>query len=251
MCSLTELSASRRDRVATRGVGAEIPVFAMSSEVGMVAAVGAMHPDGILGLKGGRGSWIDAMVKTGMPDELAIHECDVNGTLWLGGAPTGSATFVAATAEYAVALHAIDMGSARVELPPDTAAVVDSGLAGLVVPPATFDAITAVLDQDMVFSAWFGSAAKWFDDEVCVPMVVPELLDWLPPITIELDGLTVTIPAKQAYAMPAGEQVCPTLAARGSYVALGDVMMRSATVIFDRARHRIGFAAATPCNHVD
>jgi hypothetical protein len=235
------------DRVSIAGVGAEIPVFAMSNEVGMVAAVGVVRADGILGMKGGRGSWIDAIVKTGMPDEFAIHKCDVNGTLWLGGAPAGSASFVAATPEYGVALHAIDVGSAHVELPPDTTAVVDSGVAGLVVPPAAYDAITAELDQNYVFGGWFGSAAAWFDAGECVPMLVPELLDRLPPITLVLDGITLTIPAKQAYAMPTDdEQVCPTLAARGSYVE-----MRTATVIFDRARHRIGFAPPTPCNDAD
>src|ERR1700761_6641236 len=78
------------DRVSIDGAGTDAPVFAMSNESGMVAVSNIAHVDGILGMLPGEGSWVDAMVKAGMPREFAIHKCDTTGTLWLGGAPAGS-----------------------------------------------------------------------------------------------------------------------------------------------------------------
>ena len=243
------------DRVSIDGVGTQIPVFAMSNESGVVAVADVMHADGILGMAPGDGSWVDAMVRTGMPREFAIHKCETTGTLWLGGAPAGSATWVSATPDYAVAWNAIDIGSAHIELPTTddgaklpARAFVDSGAAGLVVPQATYDAIVAELDRDTFFSGWFGSAATWFTSG-CVSSPLRKALDRLPPITIELDGLTLTIPATQSYAIPWGDdKVCPELVVRDNYVAIGDVAMRSNTVIFEPGELRIGFAPATACN---
>ncbi|HEY1549881.1 MAG TPA: pepsin-like aspartic protease [Kofleriaceae bacterium] len=236
------------DRVSIGGVGAESAVFAMTTESGIVAIADAIHADGILGMQPGEGSWIDAMVQTGMPRELAIDKCETNGTLWLGGAPAGSATWIAATPDYAVALHAIDVGSAHIALPSGgTSAFVDSGIAGLVVPQATFDAIAAELDRDDFFSGWLGSAAAFFHGG-CVASPIRSALDRLPPIAIELDGLTLTIPATQSYALAWGsDEVCPALDVRDNYVAIGDVAMRSNTVIFEPGGARLGIEPAAAC----
>jgi hypothetical protein len=236
------------DHVSIDGVGSDVPVFAISNESGVVAVADVVHADGILGMAHGDGSWIDAMVKTGMPAEFAIHKCDTTGTLWLGGAPAGSATWVAATPDYEILLTSISIGSTHIALPAVTKAFVDSGIAGLVVPQATYDAIVAELDHDPFFKGWFGSAAAWFSQSGCVSSPIRKALDRLPPITIELDGLTLTIPATQSYAMPWGDdKVCPALAARENYVAIGDVAMRSNTVIFEPGGLRIGFAPPTAC----
>jgi hypothetical protein len=237
------------DRVSIEGAGTDVPVFSISNEAGVVAIADVVHADGILGMAPGQGSWIEAMVHDGMPREFAIHKCDTSGTLWLGGAPAGSATWVAATSDYGIALTSIEIGSAHVELPAATKAFVDSGTAGLVVPQATYDAIVAELDRDPFFSGWFGSAASWFNESGCVSSPIRAALDRLPPITIALDGVTLTIPATQSYAMPFGDdKVCPMLAVRDDYVAIGDVAMRSNTVIFKPGDLRIGFAPPTPCN---
>ncbi len=235
------------DHVSIDGIGVDMPVFAISNESGVVAVGDEVHADGILGMAHGDGSWIDAIVKTGMPAEFAIHKCDTTGTLWLGGAPAGSATWVAATPNYGVRLSSIGIGSAHIELPAATKAFVDSGTAGLVVPQPTYDAIIAELDRDTFFRGWLGSAAAFFSQSGCVSSPIRKALDRLPPITIELDGLTLTIPATQSYALPWGDdKVCPALAARDRYVAIGDIAMRSNTVIFRPGG--IGFAAPTPCN---
>jgi hypothetical protein len=240
------------DRVSADGLGAPVVVFAMTDETDMVLiGEDIVHADGILGLAGsGETSWLDALARTGVRDELAIHKCETTGTLWLAGAPeTGPATFVDATDDYAVALHSVAVGSAHVELPPNTEAIVDSGAPGLVVPRAAYDAITAELDRNMYFAGLFGSGATWFGSDNCVPNPLPKLLDRLPPVTIELDGLTMTIPATQSYALPwPPDKVCPGLRTREDFVSIGDVAMRAGTVIFDRAAHRIGFAPATACN---
>lgn len=240
------------DTVAVDGLAAPVELFAMTDETDIVV-VGddVIHADGLLGLGGsGDTNWPDALARSGVPDVFAIHKCDTDGTLWIGGyAGAQAASYVPASSRYEVALHAVGLGSARFELPADTTAVVDSGTAGLVVPPATYNAIVAELDRDPVFSRMVGSADAWFAQAGCT--LFPEAqIDKLPPLTLELDGVSITLPASQSYAMPwPPDEVCPVLAAREDWVAIGDLPMRSNVVIFDRENKRIGFApSATACN---
>jgi hypothetical protein len=239
------------DTVTADGLAAPVVVFAMRDETDIVIAGDEIiHADGIFGLAGsGATNWPDALATTGVPDVFAIHKCETTGTLWLGGGG-GSAQYVASDTSYEVALHCIAIGSASFALPTDTQAVVDSGTAGLVVPPAIYDAILAELDRNPTFQTYFGSAAAWFAHTACTRMVGPaSVLDRLPPVTLELDGITLTIPATESYAMPwSPDEVCPTLSARDGWLSVGDLPMRSHTVVFDRAAHRLGFAAPTPCN---
>ncbi|HEX4455413.1 MAG TPA: pepsin-like aspartic protease [Kofleriaceae bacterium] len=239
------------DTVGVDQLGAPITMFAMTDESSIVVIGETIHADGIIGLAGsGATSWLDALARTGVPDVFAMHKCASSGTLWLGGYDgAGSAQYVASDSSYNVALHGIDVGSAHVELPPETVAAVDSGAAGLVVPQATFDAITAELDRDAMFRAVAGgSAAAWFASSSCVPLE-PAFLRFLPPLTIELDnGLTMTVPASESYAVPMPpDRVCPGLDVRDNYSSIGDLAMRHGTVVFDRGAKRIGFAPPAAC----
>jgi Eukaryotic aspartyl protease len=239
------------DQVGVDQVGASMMMFAMTDESSIVIVSDTIHADGIIGLAGsGTTNWLDALAHTGVPEVFAMHKCPSTGTLWLGGYDgAGSAQYVASDSDYNVALHSIDIGSAHVELPPDTVAAVDSGAAGLVVPQATFDALTAELDRDSYFHTLAeGSAAAWFANPSCIEFP-PEFLRFLPPLTIELDGgLTMTVPASESYAVPLPpNRICPGLDVRDNYTSIGDLAMRHGTVIFDRARNRVGFAPATPC----
>src|ERR1700753_634055 len=91
----------------------------------------------------------------------------------------------------------------------------------------------------------FGSADAWFSTGDCEPVVLPFLAD-LPPITLELDGVSIAVPATQSYATTIAERTCPTLLVR-DWTGVAALPMRSSVVVFDRARHRIGFAPPTPC----
>ncbi|HEY1811269.1 MAG TPA: pepsin-like aspartic protease [Kofleriaceae bacterium] len=237
------------DTVTAGDDSAPTVVFAMTDESSMVAIGDGVHADGLIGLAGdGATNWLDGLAHTGVPDVFALRKCKTTGTLWVGGYDdAGSAMYVDTTPSYDVALHRIAIGSARIELPQGTMAAVDSGTAGLVLPQPAFDAVVAELDRDPFFSGWFGSAAAWFAKAGCEPLPLPAVLDRLPPITIELDGISLTLPAAESYAMPWGDEVCSVLAARDNYVSIGDLPMRSNVVIFDRARHRMGFAPATRC----
>jgi hypothetical protein len=238
------------DTVGVDKLGAPVVVFAMTDESDIVVVSEEIHADGIFGLGGsGATNWLDALAHKGVPDVFAIHKCPSTGTLWLGGYDgAGSAQYVSTDASYNVALRSIAVGSGRFDLPADTMATVDSGTAGLVVPRATYDAIVAELDRDPRFQAIAGSAAAFFANPGCVDMPVETVLDNLPPLTIELDGVTLTVPAAQSYAVPwPPNRICPVLAARDHWSSIGDLAMRYGTVIFDRETNRIGFAPPTAC----
>jgi Eukaryotic aspartyl protease len=237
------------DTVGVDSVSAPTVVFAMTEESSMVVVADGVHADGLIGLAGdGVTNWLDGLARTNIPDEFALRKCETTGTMWVGDYDdAGSAVFVDSSLDYDVALQRIAIGSASIELPPNTRAVIDSGTAGLVLPRATYDAVVAALDRDPTFSGWFGSGAAWFDKATCEPVLLRHLLDRLPPITIELDGVSITLPAAESYAMPWGDEVCPTLATRDDFVLLGDLPMRSNVVVFDRSGRRIGFAPPTSC----
>jgi Eukaryotic aspartyl protease len=238
-----------RDTVAAGALAAPITIYAMSDEAAMILKTDRVSADGIFGFAGdGATNFPDALAREDhVPDVFALRKCATTGTLWLGGYDDAdAATYVPANSYYDIALHAIDVLGTRVELPTNTVATVDSGGAGLVVPQAAYDALVAQLDRVPRFHTFFGSADAFFRDHSCQAAPV-DIVDSLPPITLELDGIAITVPAAQSYAVPLGRfHVCSALTVRSS-VSIGDILMRSNVVVFDRARHRIGIAPPTPC----
>jgi hypothetical protein len=245
------------DVVGAGNASARVALYSIATQRRFFSRGGCGSADGILGLSGdGQHSWLAALAETGMPDVFAIHKCASDGTLWLGGydAQTAPAWVQMVTlGGYRIGLDDVKLGGASLDLPRArySLALVDSGGPRMFLPKPAFDAIVRTLADNATFRDQLGDPATWLERGECKSIALSraQLDAALPPLTLVLDGATLEMRATDAYVSVSrwhGQVLyCPALRP-GPGVDLGDRVMHSHTVIFDRAHGRMGFAPA-PC----
>jgi hypothetical protein len=137
-------------------------------------------------------------------------------------------------------------------------AVVDSGGPAMFLPKPAFDAVTHALGDNSTFREQIGDPTAWFEHGTCRQIAISrdQLDDALPVLSIALDGATLEMRPSESYLSVVRwrDQMlyCPALrpagVAAGGALDLGDSVMRSHVVVFDRAGSRMGFARPKPCD---
>jgi hypothetical protein len=239
-----------------------------------------MGKDGILGFGPtmlevpGTTSAVDALVHAGMPDVFAVKLCPDDAHLWLGGFDPAAATgpvqyapLVAATKSmpwYDVLVSGIEIGGAPLDVPAATwgPALVDTGGPSFIVPQIVFTAFTNALAANAAFTSHFGDAPTFFQSySQCKPSsATPAELDAaLPPFTLQLGPadapVRLVLPATRSYLVPAtfygsaAGSWCPGVVGLAGMKTfdIGDAILRSSIVVFDRAGKRLGFAPHAGC----
>jgi Eukaryotic aspartyl protease len=246
-----------RDDVGVDGAAAAMQLYAIASETDFFYRGECGEPDGIVGMQGDAG--LPAMLATaGMPDVFAMHECRSKGTLWLGGydatATTGSAVTAAMPDDFSIGLTDVAIGGSSVGLPASAygQAIVDSGGPSIFVPQAAYDAITGALQTNQTFISTFGSAG-WFAQPNCVAPSLSKLqLDAaLPALSLSFGSAVVQLAATDSYliAVDSGTSTyyCPALDASPTFLDLGNSLIRSQIVVFDRDHRVMSIAPTAPC----
>jgi hypothetical protein len=236
--------------------------------------------DGILGFGPsilavpGTTSALDSLVQAGMPDVFAVKLCPDDAHLWLGGFDPATATgpvqyapLLAATKSlpfYGVQVSGIEVGGAPLDVPPSTwgPALVDTGGPSFIVPSAVLTAFTNALAANAPFTSRFGDAPTFFQSYLrCKPSsaTAAELDAALPPFTLVLGPadapVRLVLPATRSYVVPATYyglaegSWCPGVVGLSGMRTfdIGDAIMRSSIVVFDRASKRLGFAPHAGC----
>jgi hypothetical protein len=247
------------DHVGVGGASGGMDLYAISSETNFFEQGACGAPDGIVGMQGEGPYSLPSMVAaTGLPDVFAMHECRGNGMLWFGGydetSTTGTPIYTAMPDDYSVGLTDVAIGGTSVGLPASTygQAIVDSGGPAIIVPPAAYTAITEALGSNATFTSTFGSTA-WFTSGNCVAtgLTRAQLDAALPTLGLSFGTTSVTLAATDSYLMTIDSQdgttYCPALAADASFLDLGNSLIRSQVVVFDRVHRQLGLAPALPC----
>jgi hypothetical protein len=248
-----------RDTVAIGGTSTPLTLFAITTEQNFFFPGQCGSPDGILGMQGSSSGSLPATLATaGIADVFAMHECRSTGMLWLGGydssAAAGPPEYVAMPNDYTIGLTDIAIGGASIGLPTSTygQAIVDSGGPAIIVPQSAYSALTTAIAANPTFAAAFGDAT-WFAKGSCAaPAVTKAQLDaQLPPLGLSFGATSVALAATDSYLMTiedgATTYYCPALATVPSFLDLGNSLIRSHLVIFDRDHRQLGLAPALPC----
>ncbi len=250
------------DVVAAGSAVAPVRLYAIASQHDFFSRGGCARSDGILGLgNSDTYSWVAALARAGLPDVFAMHKCTRDGMLWLGGydasAFAAPPIWVPMSTEvgYRVDVHGVAIGDTRVDV--TGRALVDSGGPRMLLPLPAVDAIARTLADNATFRAQLGDPARWFEHGRCKPIAISrDALDAaLPALTLALDGASLAMRPTESYLSVAelrGQLVfCPALRATTGPIGidLGDRVLYSHVVIFDRAGKRMGFAPPTPCGH--
>jgi hypothetical protein len=249
-----------QDTVEVGGTTVSMSLYAITSEQNFFQRGECGAASGILGMQGdGAASLPSMFATTGIADQFAMHECRSTGTLWLGGyAPasiTAAPAYVAMPDDFDTLLTDIAVGGTTIGLPASTygEAIIDSGGPSIIVPQVAYDAITAAVGSNATFASTFGDAT-WFGKEACVvdpAMSKAELDAALPTLSVELGTTTVAMAATDSYLMTIDQAghtyYCPALDTLPSFLDLGNSLIRSHVVIFDRVHRQLGIAPTPPC----
>jgi hypothetical protein len=250
------------DVVAIGDAHDPVELYAITSERHFFASGPCSVPEGILGLAGsGPGSLVSQLATKGMPETFALNECAGSGTLWLGGFDAAAAkrppiyTPMTETPMYEVAVSGFAVGGTHIPLAEPLSAIVDSGGPMIIVPQATYSSLTAAIAANPTFASVFGDASWFGGREACAtPKLSKAELDAaLPPLTVHLGGIDVTMAATDSYLEilrdDHGTRFCAALATQPNIhkMDLGNSVIRSHLVIFDREHARMGFAPVPPC----
>ena len=228
-----------------------------------------------LALKG-TDAYLDDLKATGkLADAFSFQSCDMNGTLWFGGYdPThisAAPQFTPMTSDtgfFTVTLNDIEMGGTSIGVPAESYGItlVDTGTSIMLAPPAVVDALTQQLEANAAFQKYIGTG--FFDgDTECTGALgnatKAELDANLPPLAFKFpraggtDSITVTLPPTESY-------LSPSFASDGSAcffpgivgtvvnknqptIVMGNSVMHSQIVIFDRAGGQLGLAPQVGC----
>jgi hypothetical protein len=249
-----------QDTVAVGGTTVSMSLYAITSEQNFFSAGECGGAEGILGMQGdGLTSLPSTFATAGITDEFAMHECRSAGTLWLGGydpaSITAPPTYVAMPDDFDAQLTDIAVGGTSIGMPASSygEAIIDSGGPSIIVPQAAYDAITSAVAASSTFATTFGDAT-WFDKQSCVadpPLTKAQLDAALPTLSVQLDTTTVAMAATDSYLMTIAQDghtyFCPALETQPSFLDLGNSLIRSHVVIFDRVHRQLGIATAPPC----
>ncbi|HTR56045.1 MAG TPA: pepsin-like aspartic protease [Kofleriaceae bacterium] len=251
-----------QDDVSVGGASTRLSLFAISDArrfFGMPCGTA----DGILGLDGSLTDdspfqLVDRLADRGLPRVFALHECVSRGTLWIGGYDRESVTadpIYVAMGAYGNTLDVtgFDVGDAHLDLPP-TAALVDSGGPSILVPAPMFDRLAHAIAADATFATYFGNASWFTGTRVAKPALSKAELDaQLPRLVVHAGAVTIDMAATDSYLgiFRHGDETSYVSAlhssGNASFVDLGNSVIRSRVVIFDRGTARMGFAPALPC----
>ncbi len=253
------------DEVAAGGVGARVEIGDIATQTDFLSSQECGDADGILGIGGsGDASLMTQLAQAGVTDVFALHYCPTAGTMWLAGfdpaVATATPTYVPMTigvATYYIDVTDFAVGGVNLGLPSTTygPAVVDSGGPNIFVPPAAYTAITTAIAESPLFQAQFGDAT-WFANETddgCVKSTSTkaELDAGLPTLSVVVNGTSVAMAATSSYLMTYeeadGTYYCPALVSSPSFLDLGNSLIRSNLVVFDRAAMQMGFAPTAAC----
>jgi hypothetical protein len=258
--NMTWTGEAYNDAVGVGNASTPMMVNAISSEKNFFFENSCTAFDGISGMQGTT-SLPAALATTGAPDVFTMHECLGSGTLWLGGydatAMTGAPVMVDMPNDYSVGLTDVAIGGTSVGLPASTygQAIVDSGGPTIFLPQAAFNTISTALDANATFTAQFGSAS-WLAGGNCTQATLTkaQLDAALPPLGLSFGSVSVQLPATDSYLMAIGDGTtattyCPALdtSADVTFTDLGNSLIRSQVVIFDRANRQLGLAPTAPC----
>ena len=250
------------DLVGVGTTSSAMTVNAITSEKNFFFPNSCTAFDGISGMQG-TSSLPAALANIGAPDVFAMHECLGSGTLWLGGydasAATAAPAVIAMPDDYTVGLTDVAIGGTSVGVDASAygQALIDSGGPTIFLPQAAFTAITNTLAANTTFTTAFGSAS-WLAGGNCTQttMTKAQLDAALPPLTFSFGSVSVQLPATDSYLMAIGDGTatttyCPALDAATSstvnFTDLGNSLIRSQLVIFDRANRQLGLAPTAPC----
>ncbi len=212
---------------------------------------------------------------TTLPNVVATQFCDLDGNLWLGGYDPSSISAApvytpmsVTTGFYEVTMQDMLLDS----VPVGTAAsygtaIVDTGTSVMIVTSSLFDALGTALDNNPQFVAYFGPGFL-ADGSCSVPSttVTRAALDAaLPKLVLEFPDaqgnmLQVQMAATDSYLMamqqPGGTVgYCAAVSSGGGTgglpnLLLGNSLMHSQIMIFDRANNRLGFAPQVGCSRL-
>ncbi|HEY1549621.1 MAG TPA: pepsin-like aspartic protease [Kofleriaceae bacterium] len=242
------------------GIGDATPamaLYAITTETDFFYRGECGAPDGIAGMQGTTGLPA-ALATAGMPDMFAMHECRSAGTLWLGGydpsVMTGAPITAAMPGDFSIGLTDVAIGGSSVGLPGSAygEAIVDSGGPTIFVPQGAYDAITGALQTNATFMSAFGSAG-WFEQTNCVaPSLSKVQLDAaLPALSLSFGSGAISLAATDSYLMAiesgTATYYCPALTASPTFLDLGNSLIRSHIVVFDRANRVMSIAPTAAC----
>jgi hypothetical protein len=225
----------------------------------------------------------DLVAKGSVQNVFATELCEPGGHLWLGGydpafttAPPQYTPFSTSSLSeyyYVVHLESIVVAGITVPIPTSqyTDTLLDTGNNTSFLSPAAFTAVTDAIMASSGFQAAFGaqyadpdSGFAFFSEAGnCsdTTKTKDELDATLPPLTLVFQGtpnISVNAVATEAYLVPSAEagrpgRYCPGIFPQAPTsdfplaADLGSPTLRSNVVIFDRAKHRVGFAPHTAC----
>lgn len=238
---------------------------------------------GILGLSStklalkGTDVYLDDLKATGkLADAFSFQSCDIDGNLWLGGYdPTSISAepqFTPMNSDngfYLVAISdvAVDGNSIGLAASSYGTTIVDTGSSVMTAPPEVVDALAKSLESNPAYLKYIG--AGWFTDvnASCTAAAgnatKADLDAKLPPLQLsfpQMQGngsITVKLPPTESYLSPS---VAPdgslcffpgimagTLSDTQTLILMGNSVMHSQVVIFDRANSQLGFAPQIGC----
>ena len=221
-------------------------------------------------------AYLDSLTGTNaISNVIATQFCDLDGNLWLGGYDPNSLASApaftpmsATTGFYEVTTQDMLLGG----VPVGTSAnygtsIIDTGTSVMIVTSSLFDALGAALDNNPQFVAYFGPGFL-ADGSCSVPAtaVTRAALDAaLPKMVLEFpdaQGHTfqVEMAATDSYLMAMKQPnglvgYCAAVASGGGTgtlpnLLLGNNVMHSQIMIFDRANSRLGFAPQVGCDRL-
>jgi len=236
--------------------------------------------EGILGLGTsdvllpGTTSFLDAFSAGGAKDVLAVRLCHDGGSMWLGGYDPASMSappqwapmrmqggyFVPVTSfEIAGKGGNVILAAGSSDAP--SSGLLDTGGPTLFLPSAVYTGILQAVTSNAYFTNQFGDST-WFANlsGVTSLSVGPDQVNaMLPALTINVAAtppFALKVPATDSYITwsydgPGHYVYYPSMlempAASGNVLNLGNVLMRSYEVIFDRTQGRVGFGEPRAC----
>jgi cathepsin D len=214
-------------------------------------------------------SYVSERIDNQFPGVFAFQLCPENGTLWFGGADK---THEVSDEQYTALqpindnqpFYLLDVTSASLDghdLSLSGGALADTGTTMMLLPTATYDAMTSAIVNSDGWKSIFG--AEPFPTLQCSATTAHSKNDIdaaLPQMQVtmnDLDGkpFTVSLPATSSYLLQMGPSYCSDIADAGPAgsiggginAILGDAFLRAFITVFDTQNLKIGFAPQQNC----
>jgi hypothetical protein len=220
----------------------------------------------------GTTSFLDQFAASGATDTLAVRLCHNGGSMWLGGYDPASMSAppqwapMGTTHGYTVSVASFEIAGRRANAAAPASStnapkyLLDTGGPTLFLPTTAYTTILEALTSDAYFTSKFGEKA-WFDQlrgSTSLPIGPDQVNAMLPPLTIHIAAtppFALEVPATDSYISwsydgAGGYLYFPAMLevkAPADFFDLGNVLMRSYQVIFDRGQKRVGFAKPLAC----